>query len=343
MRALLNVDIARHLGIVLLKPGSELMPLFGAGRVLVEIPPASMKKIPSGRLPDARQPLRDDIGIRPFFMKKAVITAAGGVSALESWLRRQVKNCQWTHSDYHHHELVPFRHSTGVIIACWHCDNELKNQTEQTLDQLVGVNNAEWVIDTARIALGLDAQRALSLAELCWWAVGAGIGDEITEEMARRSLRIKDDGIKSVYRESEIVPSVPAASILSPRLEKAIRPTAKTTPGKPLVPVNVDPVAPATLFARPKRSRWLSADFISWVKKQPCMCCGQPADDAHHLIGWGQGGVGTKAHDIFTIPLCRKHHRALHHDPAAFEREYGTQPVLIIKLLDRAYALGVLA
>ncbi len=53
MRALLNVDIARHLGIVLLKPGSELMQLFGAGRVLVEIPPASMKKIPSGRLPDA--------------------------------------------------------------------------------------------------------------------------------------------------------------------------------------------------------------------------------------------------------------------------------------------------
>lgn len=44
MRALLNVDIARHLGIVLLKPGSELMPLFGAGRVLVEMPPASMKK-----------------------------------------------------------------------------------------------------------------------------------------------------------------------------------------------------------------------------------------------------------------------------------------------------------
>ncbi len=199
-------------------------------------------------------------------MKKAVITAAGGVSALESWLRRQVKNCQWTHSDYHHHELVPFRHSTGVIIACWHCDNELKNQTEHTLDQLVGVNNADWVIDTARIALGLDAQRSLSLAELCWWAVGAGIGDEITEEMARRSLRIKDDGIKSVYRESEIVPSVPATSILSPRIEKAIRPTAKTTPGKPLVPVNVDPVAPATLFARPKRSRWLSADFISWVK-----------------------------------------------------------------------------
>ena len=105
----------------------------------------------------------------------------------------------------------------------------------------------------------------------------------------------------------------------------------------------VDPVAPATLFTRPKRIRWVSDGFISWVKTQPCMCCGQAADDAHHLIGWGQGGVGTKAHDIFTLPLCRKHHRALHHDPVAFEREYGTQPVLIIKLLDLAYALGVLA
>lgn len=168
MRALLNVDIARHLGIVLLKPGSELMPLFGAGRVLVEMPPASMKKIPSGRLPDARQPLRDDMGIRPFFMKKAVITAAGGVSALESWLRRQVKNCQWTHSDYHHHELVPFRHATGVIIACWHCDNELKNQTEQTLDQLVGVNNADWVIDTARNRATQPSIMIPSSSSHCW-------------------------------------------------------------------------------------------------------------------------------------------------------------------------------
>lgn len=39
MRALLNVDVARHLGIVLLKPGRELMSLFSGGRVLVETLP----------------------------------------------------------------------------------------------------------------------------------------------------------------------------------------------------------------------------------------------------------------------------------------------------------------
>ena len=110
-----------------------------------------------------------------------------------------------------------------------------------------------------------------------------------------------------------------------------------------IIPNPKDPEAPATLFARPKRIRWISPRFIEWVKTQPCACCGQPADDAHHLIGWGQGGMATKAHDIFTIPLCRVHHRQLHDNPAAFEREYAPQPVLIIQLLDRAYALGVLA
>ncbi|EIV5804190.1 DUF968 domain-containing protein [Klebsiella aerogenes] len=210
MRALLNVDVARHLGIVLLKPGKELMPLFSGGRVLVETLPEKMKALP-------------------------------------------------------------------------------------------------------------------------------------TEEMARRSLRLKEEVFQSVYKESEIVPSVPATSILSPLVAKVARHPGPPAPVKPEVPVVVDPVAPATLFTRPKRIRWVSDGFISWVKTQPCMCCGQSADDAHHLIGWGQGGVGTKAHDIFTIPLCRKHHRTLHHDPVAFEREYGSQPELIIKLLDRAYALGVLA
>lgn len=40
----------------------------------------------------------------------------------------------------------------------------------------------------------------------------------------------------------------------------------------------------------------------------------KPADDPHHLIGHGQGGMGTKAHDLFVLPLCRKHHDKLHAD-----------------------------
>jgi hypothetical protein len=94
---------------------------------------------------------------------------------------------------------------------------------------------------------------------------------------------------------------------------------------------------------RPKRIRWENSNYLAWVKTQPCACCGQRADDPHHLIGWGQGGMATKAHDILVIPLCRIHHTELHNDPGKFERKYGAQPALIINLLDRAYALGVLA
>jgi hypothetical protein len=66
------------------------------------------------------------------------------------------------------------------------------------------------------------------------------------------------------------------------------------------------------------------------------------ADDPHHLIGHGQGGVGTKAHDIFTLPLCREHHNELHADPLAFEEKHGSQVDLIFRFLDHAFATGVL-
>ncbi|HGY9146971.1 TPA: DUF968 domain-containing protein, partial [Escherichia coli] len=56
------------------------------------------------------------------------------------------------------------------------------------------------------------------------------------------------------------------------------------------------------------------------------------ADDPHHLIGHGQGGMGTKAHDLFVLPLCRKHHDELHADTVAFEEMYGSQLELIFRL-----------
>lgn len=61
-------------------------------------------------------------------------------------------------------------------------------------------------------------------------------------------------------------------------------------------------------------------------------CAVNPANDPHHLIGHGQGGMGTKAHDLFVIPLCRAHHDALHADTVAFEEKHGSQLVLLFRL-----------
>ena len=42
--------------------------------------------------------------------------------------------------------------------------------------------------------------------------------------------------------------------------------------------------------------------------------------------------MGTKAHDLFVLPLCRKHHDELHADTVAFEEKYGSQLELIFRL-----------
>ncbi|MCF8965305.1 hypothetical protein LHK13_04052 [Providencia rettgeri] len=92
---------------------------------------------------------------------------------------------------------------------------------------------------------------------------------------------------------------------------------------------------------KPKLLRWTNDKYLQWVKSQPCCVCNSIAHDAHHLIGHGQGGMGTKAHDLFTIPLCRVHHDALHQDPNGWEHEHGSQLVLLFKFLDRSIGLGV--
>ncbi|WP_123056625.1 DUF968 domain-containing protein, partial [Escherichia coli] len=97
--------------------------------------------------------------------------------------------------------------------------------------------------------------------------------------------------------------------------------------------IAVDPESPESFMKRPKRRRWVNEKYTRWVKTQPCACCSKPADDPHHLIGHGQGGMGTKSHDIFTLPLCREHHNELHADPLAFEEKHGSQVDLIFRFV----------
>lgn len=339
MRALLQPVIARELGVVLLKPGSELMSLFGGGRVLIERQPDSMAHLETGRVPDARQPLGDDKSLRTFFLNDKVIHAAGGISGLDYWLLRYAGGrCQYEHSDYHYHELTIMHHEPGSILLCGYCDNHLREQRTEALAELARRNVIAFVLDSVRIHLCLDKSREISLAELCWWAVRKEVTYALPESCVREALCMREES--RIGRESDIIPEVPATSILGELVSAVDLPDALT---EPLVGVMVDPAPPQSFMRRPKRLRWESRNYLNWVKTLPCECCQQQSDDPHHLIGWGQGGMATKAHDIFSIPLCRKHHTELHNDRLAFERKYGSQLEMIIRVLDRAYALGVLA
>lgn len=84
MRALLTPEIAPRMGIVLFRPGSELMPLFMQGRVLLEPEPERYSSFASGAVPAASQPLADDPAIRAVFRNEAVIRRAGVWNVLKA-------------------------------------------------------------------------------------------------------------------------------------------------------------------------------------------------------------------------------------------------------------------
>ncbi|EAC1476332.1 DUF968 domain-containing protein [Escherichia coli] len=347
MRVLVTPEIAHRLGIVLFRPGPDAMPLFMQGRVLVEPEPKSMRGLPSGVVPAVRQPLAEDKSLLPFFSDERVIRAAGGAGALSDWLLRHVKSCQWPHGDYHHSETVIHRYGTGAMVLCWHCDNQLRDQTSESLEHLAQQNLAAWMIDVIGHAVSGTQERELSLAELSWWAVRNQVADALPEAVLRRSLGLRAEKIRSMYRESDIVPGEQTATSILKQRTKNLAPLPHAHQQNPpqektVVSIAVDPESPESFMKRPKRRRWGNEKYTRWVKTQPCACCGKPADDPHHLIGHGQGGMGTKSHDIFTLPLCREHHNELHVDPLAFEEKHGSQVDLIFRFLDHAFATGVL-
>ena len=314
MRVLLRPVPVPELGLVVLKPGRESMQVFHNPRVLVEPEPKSMRGLPSGVVPAIRQPLAEDKTLLPFFSNERVIRAAGGAGALSDWLLRHVKSCQWPHGDYHHSETVIHRYGTGAMVLCWHCDNQLRDQTSESLGQLAHQNLSAWMTDVIRHAMNGTQERELSLAELSWWAVCNQVADALPEAVLRRSLGLRADKILSVYRDSDIVPGEQTAtSILKQRTKNIVLPPhvhqQQSLPQeKTVVSIAVDPESPAQYLQRQKPQReetassWKPASF-SWKKSVACSAyrciwCRTPiAPPSTILKSWGLVSL--------TIPLCR--------------------------------------
>ncbi|WP_431221705.1 hypothetical protein ACQ86O_14520 [Serratia sp. L9] len=95
MRMLLTPYLQRDLGVVLLRPGRELLEHFsGRVRLLISSEPKELQDLPSGLLPMANQHLATDPRLSSFFRHSRVIYAAGGINSLVSWMERST-TCQW--------------------------------------------------------------------------------------------------------------------------------------------------------------------------------------------------------------------------------------------------------
>ncbi|EPN8206195.1 TPA: DUF968 domain-containing protein [Yersinia enterocolitica] len=333
MRALLTPFIQQELGVVILTPGADLLP-YMSGRLLVATEPEEFKSLPVGVLPVANQQLANDPRLLPFFEHERVINAAGGFRVLEAWVK-QLKECQWHDPDDSHvQNLTILRYGQRSVRLCWHHDNKLREHTLPRLNQLATSNLITWIISTVCSHFRLPEGHQLTMPELCWWAVVNEVSDLLPDSIARASLRMLPAVMKSgPTRESDITWTPNPTQIIENKVEQV----------KKVLALKIDDEPPASFIRIPKRQRWENKKWLKWVKSQQCCGCGSSADDPHHIIGHGQGGMGTKAHDLFTIPLCRLCHEALHADMHTWEAEHGSQVVLWFHFMDRSISIGAMA
>ena len=87
-------------------------------------------------------------------------------------------------------------------------------------------------------------------------------------------------------------------------------------------------VVDKSLLALPAPRRVRDRDHVKSVAKQPCLVCGRRPADAHHLRFAQSPALGRKVSDEFTVPLCRGHHREVHHcgDEAGWWNSIGIDP-----------------
>lgn len=87
-------------------------------------------------------------------------------------------------------------------------------------------------------------------------------------------------------------------------------------------------------------SRTEHKDYLSAVAAIGCLICNRPAQ-VHHIRA-GQG-IGQKASDYLTIPLCPDHHTngghgvAIHAGKKAFEGLYGSEMHLLAQTIENVF------
>jgi hypothetical protein len=97
----------------------------------------------------------------------------------------------------------------------------------------------------------------------------------------------------------------------------------------------------ALSFHEPKRVR--DKEHLRHVAAQPCVLCSARAAEAHHIRFAQPRALGRKVSDEFTVPLCRKHHRDVHHsgNEAAWWHDMGIDPIEVaLQLWDETLIAG---
>ncbi len=239
-----------------------------------------------------------------------------------------IQHCQCK-DDHCHKERITRHVNNSFVKLCWAHDNELNNEA---LIDVARLNQSSFWAGTIASDMGLPVSHPVSIPELCWWLTVNKWITKLPDPVMRDVLGRPESSFKKTalgYKSTD--------DLYLPRPSEQIEVLSK-----PVVNFLVDDEPPARFMLRPKPICWKSDSYLRYVKSLPCVCCGQQADDPHHVIGHGQGKMGGKAHDLLTMPVCRKHHDQIHRNVEAWEREHGSQISHVLRTIDRALKEGAL-
>jgi hypothetical protein len=87
----------------------------------------------------------------------------------------------------------------------------------------------------------------------------------------------------------------------------------KITSPKPRKRLRRSKLIDKSVLALSEPRRICDRDHVRYVAQQPCLICGRQPSDPHHSRFTQTRALGRKVSDEFTVPLCRGHHREVHH------------------------------
>lgn len=71
------------------------------------------------------------------------------------------------------------------------------------------------------------------------------------------------------------------------------------------------------LLMNPKLISYENRGYEKWIKKKPCLICGQSPVDGHHMRH-------ARSNALMLTPLCRSHHQEYHRlEHQAFEDKFA--------------------
>ncbi|EOD5329026.1 DUF968 domain-containing protein [Vibrio parahaemolyticus] len=266
----------------------------------------------------------DDLSLVAFFAHEEVQLLIGRTARYVD----TISECQLKDDGYCNHNLKTRVTGEGAIRLCWHHDN-MADDSHQAFS-IARKNTVCHGLKVVSRQLHGEVRRITDV-DLCWWAVRNDVYSLLPKTVLDRQFK-REEGSRRVGVLGSV--DTDARYVFESQCDQLKR------LAKPVLKLVIDDDPPAMYLRKPKPIRWESEKYLSFVRKLPCRVCGKTAGIAHHLIGHGEGKMGSKSSDMFTIPLCHEHHQNLHLDMNVWEDQHGDQLWHVKETINRALVVG---